>query len=58
MVEMREQESRFGADVRTEGVDELYLAGPIDKTMPGEEVFRPGVVLGDGIGVTKSERSG
>lgn len=58
MVEMREQESRFGADVRTEGVDELYLAGPIDKTMPGEEVFRPGVVLGDGIGGTKSERSG
>ena len=45
MVEMREQALRFGADIRTEDVDELDLAGPIKKVTSGGEVFHARAVI-------------
>ncbi|MDN5757769.1 MAG: FAD-dependent oxidoreductase, partial [Tomitella sp.] len=37
---MREQAMRFGADVRTEDVDEVDLSGPIKTVSVGGEVYR------------------
>lgn len=40
MEQMREQAMRFGADVRTEDVDEVDLSGPIKTVSVGGEVYR------------------
>ncbi|MBF6135821.1 thioredoxin-disulfide reductase [Nocardia otitidiscaviarum] len=45
MEEMREQAKRFGADIRTEDVDELDLAGPIKKVVVGGETHEAYAVI-------------
>ncbi|WP_040814469.1 thioredoxin-disulfide reductase [Nocardia concava] len=45
MEEMREQAKRFGADIRTEDVDELDLSGRIKKVTVGGEVFEAYAVI-------------
>ncbi|MBF6237924.1 thioredoxin-disulfide reductase [Nocardia otitidiscaviarum] len=45
MEEMREQAKRFGADIRTEDVDELDLTGPIKKVVVGGETYEAYAVI-------------
>ncbi|WP_282776914.1 MULTISPECIES: thioredoxin-disulfide reductase [unclassified Nocardia] len=45
MEEMREQAKRFGADIRTEDVDELDLTGPIKKVVVGGETHEAYAVI-------------
>ncbi|MGF6881891.1 thioredoxin reductase (NADPH) [Nocardia sp. GAS34] len=45
MDEMREQAKRFGADIRTEDVDELDLSGPIKKVTVGGETYEAYAVI-------------
>ncbi|NNH73923.1 thioredoxin-disulfide reductase [Nocardia uniformis] len=45
MEEMREQAKRFGADIRTEDVDELDLTGRIKKVVVGGETFEAYAVI-------------
>ncbi|WP_306363423.1 thioredoxin-disulfide reductase [Nocardia sp. CC227C] len=45
MEEMREQAKRFGADIRTEDVDELDLTGPIKKVVVGGETHQAHAVI-------------
>lgn len=45
MEEMREQAKRFGADIRTEDVDELDLSGPIKKVTVGGETYEAYAVI-------------
>lgn len=45
MDEMREQAKRFGADIRTEDVEELDLTGPIKKVVVGGETYRAHAVV-------------
>ncbi|GAB5904035.1 thioredoxin-disulfide reductase [Mycobacteroides chelonae] len=45
MDQMREQAVRFGADLRTEDVDEVSLRGPVKTVTVGGEVFRSRAVI-------------
>ncbi|MGL5443779.1 MAG: NAD(P)/FAD-dependent oxidoreductase, partial [[Mycobacterium] stephanolepidis] len=45
MDQMREQAIRFGADLRTEDVDEVSLRGPVKTVTVGGEVFRSRAVI-------------
>lgn len=45
MEEMREQAKRFGADIRSEDVDELDLSGRIKKVTVGGEVYEAYAVI-------------
>ena len=45
MDEMREQAKRFGADIRTEDVEALDLAGPIKKVTVGGEIHEAYAVI-------------
>lgn len=45
MEEMREQAKRFGADIRTEDVDEIDLSGRVKKVTVGGEVFEAYAVI-------------
>jgi thioredoxin reductase (NADPH) len=62
MDEMREQAKRFGADIRTEDVDEIDLAGPVKKVVAnGETYYAHAVVLAMGaaaryLGIEGEER--
>ncbi|WP_137876427.1 thioredoxin-disulfide reductase [Rhodococcus sp. Q] len=49
MDEMREQAKRFGADIRTEDVDELDVTGPVKKVVAnGETYYAHAVILAMG----------
>ncbi|NMN95337.1 thioredoxin-disulfide reductase [Antrihabitans stalactiti] len=45
MDEMREQALRFGADIRTEDVDEIDLSGPIKSVVANGETYRAHAVI-------------
>ncbi|WP_194816612.1 thioredoxin-disulfide reductase [Nocardia sp. XZ_19_385] len=45
MDEMREQAKRFGADVRTEDVDAIDLAGPIKTVTVGDETYQAYAII-------------
>lgn len=45
MDQMREQALRFGADLRTEDVDEVSLRGPVKTVTVGDEVYRARAVI-------------
>ncbi|AOW93919.1 thioredoxin-disulfide reductase [Rhodococcus sp. WMMA185] len=45
MDQMREQAKRFGADIRTEDVEELHLEGPIKKVVVGGETYQANAVI-------------
>ncbi|MFD4369304.1 thioredoxin-disulfide reductase [Rhodococcus sp. NPDC058521] len=45
MEQMREQAKRFGADIRTEDVDEIDLSGPIKKVVVGGETHQAHAVV-------------
>ena len=45
MDEMREQALRFGADIRTEDVDEIDLSGPIKSIVANGETYRAHAVI-------------
>ncbi|MCM6776983.1 thioredoxin-disulfide reductase [Nocardia sp. CDC159] len=45
MEEMREQAKRFGADIRTEDVEEIDLSGPIKSVTVGGETHRARAVI-------------
>ncbi|WP_078325676.1 thioredoxin-disulfide reductase [Mycobacteroides salmoniphilum] len=45
MDQMREQAIRFGADLRTEDVDEVSLRGPVKTVTVGSEVYRSRAVI-------------
>ena len=45
MNEMREQALRFGADIRTEDVDEIDLSGPIKSIVANGETYRAHAVI-------------
>jgi len=45
MEEMREQAKRFGADIRTEDVEELELTGPVKKVVVGGETYLARAVI-------------
>ncbi|WP_078289738.1 thioredoxin-disulfide reductase [Mycobacterium sp. D16R24] len=45
MDQMREQAIRFGADLRTEDVDEVSLRGPVKTVTVGNEVYRSRAVI-------------
>lgn len=45
MDQMREQAMRFGADLRTEDVDEVSLQGPVKTVTVGGEIFRSRAVI-------------
>ncbi|MGH3723787.1 MAG: thioredoxin-disulfide reductase [Mycobacterium sp.] len=45
MEQMREQAIRFGADLRTEDVDEVSLRGPVKVVTVGDEVYRSRAVI-------------
>lgn len=45
MDQMREQAIRFGADLRTEYVDEVSLRGPVKTVTVGDEVYRARAVI-------------
>ncbi|MBN7316272.1 thioredoxin-disulfide reductase [Mycobacteroides abscessus subsp. massiliense] len=45
MDQMREQAIRFGADLRTEDVDEVSLRGPVKTVTVGDEVHRARAVI-------------
>lgn len=45
MDQMREQAIRFGADLRTEDVDEVSLRGPVKTVTVGSEVYRARAVI-------------
>ncbi len=45
MDQMREQAIRFGADLRTEDVDEVSLQGPVKTVTAGGEVYRARAVI-------------
>ncbi|SLF39855.1 Thioredoxin reductase (TrxB) [Mycobacteroides abscessus subsp. bolletii] len=45
MDQMREQAIRFGADLRTEDVDEVSLRGPVKTVTIGDEVYRARAVI-------------
>ncbi|NLE81683.1 MAG: thioredoxin-disulfide reductase [Rhodococcus sp.] len=45
MEQMREQAKRFGADIRTEDVDEIDLTGPIKKVVVGGETHEAHAVV-------------
>ncbi|EOM75667.1 thioredoxin-disulfide reductase [Rhodococcus rhodnii] len=45
MDEMREQAKRFGADIRTEDVEELDLAGDVKKVVAGGETYYADAVV-------------
>ncbi|MBA0046757.1 thioredoxin-disulfide reductase [Mycobacterium sp. NPDC050853] len=45
MDQMREQAIRFGADLRTEDVDEVSLRGPVKSVTVGDEVYRSRAVI-------------
>ena len=45
MDQMREQAIRFGADLRTEDVDEVSLQGPVKTVTVGGEIFRSRAVI-------------
>jgi len=45
MDQMREQAIRFGADLRTEDVDEVTLRGPVKTVTAGGEVYRSRAVI-------------
>lgn len=45
MEQMREQAKRFGADIRTEDVDEIDLSGPIKKVVVGGETHEAHAVV-------------
>ncbi|WP_078282197.1 thioredoxin-disulfide reductase [Mycobacteroides franklinii] len=45
MDQMREQAIRFGADLRTEDVDEVSLRGPVKTVTAGGEVYRARAVI-------------
>ncbi|MFZ2177621.1 MAG: thioredoxin-disulfide reductase [Rhodococcus sp. (in: high G+C Gram-positive bacteria)] len=45
MDEMREQAKRFGADIRTEDVEELDLTGPIKKVVVGDTTYQSHAVI-------------
>lgn len=45
MDQMREQAIRFGADLRTEDVDEVSLRGPVKTVTVGDEVYRAQAVI-------------
>ncbi|MGC7364933.1 thioredoxin-disulfide reductase [Mycobacteroides abscessus] len=45
MDQMREQAIRFGADLRTEDVDEVSLRGPVKTVTVGDEVYRARAVI-------------
>lgn len=45
MDQMREQAIRFGADLRTEDVDEVSLRGPVKTVTVGGEVYRSRAVI-------------
>lgn len=51
MDQMREQAKRFGADIRTEDVEELKLTGPIKKVVSGGVTYLAhAVILAMGAG--------
>ncbi|NKV32984.1 thioredoxin-disulfide reductase [Rhodococcus hoagii] len=62
MDEMREQAKRFGADIRTEDVEEIELDGPIKKVVAnGETYYARAVILAMGaaaryLGIPGEER--
>ncbi|MGF7122073.1 thioredoxin-disulfide reductase [Rhodococcus sp. AG1013] len=62
MDEMREQAKRFGADIRTEDVEELELDGPVKKVVvAGETYYARAVILAMGaaaryLGIPGEER--
>ncbi|WP_137722896.1 thioredoxin-disulfide reductase [Prescottella subtropica] len=62
MDEMREQAKRFGADIRTEDVEELELGGPVKKVVAnGETYYARAVILAMGaaaryLGIEGEER--
>ncbi|SLI76619.1 Thioredoxin reductase (TrxB) [Mycobacteroides abscessus subsp. bolletii] len=45
MDQMREQAIRFGADLRTEDVDEVSLRGPVKTVTVGDEAYRARAVI-------------
>ncbi|WP_195167050.1 thioredoxin-disulfide reductase [Mycobacteroides abscessus] len=45
MDQMREQAIRFGADLRTEDVDEVSLRGPVKTVTVGDDVYRARAVI-------------
>ncbi|MBB4853983.1 thioredoxin reductase (NADPH) [Mycobacteroides chelonae] len=45
MDQMREQAIRFGADLRTEDVDEVSLQGPVKSATVGDEVYHARAVI-------------
>lgn len=45
MDQMRQQAIRFGADLRTEDVDEVSLRGPVKTVTVGDEVYRARAVI-------------
>lgn len=45
MDQMREQAIRFGADLRTEDVDEVSLQGPVKTVTVGDEIYRARAVI-------------
>ncbi|ALR13741.1 thioredoxin reductase [Mycobacteroides saopaulense] len=45
MEQMREQAIRFGADLRTEDVDEVSLQGPVKSVTVGDEVYHARAVI-------------
>ena len=45
MDEMREQATRFGADIRTEDVEAIELTGPIKKVIVGGEIYQAHAVI-------------
>lgn len=45
MDEMREQAKRFGADIRTEDVDDIDLSGPVKSVTVGGEVHRAHAII-------------
>lgn len=45
MDQMREQAIRFGADLRTEDVDEVSLRGPVKTVTVGDEIYRARAVI-------------
>ena len=45
MEEMREQAKRFGADIRTEDVEEIDLSGPVKSVVVGGETYRAHAII-------------
>lgn len=45
MEQMREQAKRFGAEIRTEDVDNIDLSGPVKQVTVGNEIYRADAVI-------------